>query len=140
VRSQTPIFPIDADPGRFNVEFTGNCFVKTEFPSRRPIERSETIQLNKCLDRMMDDIASNENYSQAIRMEENRKAHDVVVKELARQVSVHCMDQGLLLERCLQFYTDTVNDLPKLFIAPLEHTGGYDIKPQLYDRRPGGES
>jgi len=71
---------------------------------------------------MMDDIASNENYSQAIRMEENRKAHDVVVKELARQVSVHCMDQGLLLERCLQFYTDTVNDLPKLFIAPLEAT------------------
>ena len=84
------------------------------------MDRFETIQLNQCLDRMLEDIQSNENYGPSTRMEENRKAHDIVSKELARQVSVHCMDQGLLTERCLTFYSTQVQKLPELFLKPME--------------------
>jgi len=117
----TPLIPVDTKPDMSNVEFTGSSFVTTEFPSRRPVDRIETMQLNALLDRMVEDVQEKaKSISQSEVMEQLRHVHDAVSKEVARQVSVHCLDQGMLVERCLQFYTKQVEQLPELFIKPLE--------------------
>jgi len=117
----TPLIPVDTKADMSNVEFTGSSFVTTEFPTRRPVDRIETVQLNALLDRMVEDVQTKaKSISQSEVMEQLRKVHDAVSKEVSRQVSVHCMDQGMLVERCLQFYTAQVEQLPELFIKPLE--------------------
>ena len=117
----TPLIPVDTKPDMSNVEFTGSSFVTTEFPSRHPVDRIETMQLNALLDRMVEDVQEKaKSISQSEVMEQLRHVHDAVSKEVARQVSVHCLDQGMLVERCLQFYTKQVEQLPELFIKPLE--------------------
>ena len=46
-----------------------------------------SINNDLCSIKMLEDIELNENYSPSERMDENRKAHDIIAKELARQAS-----------------------------------------------------
>lgn len=105
-----PLIPPNAKSDMSNIEFTGSSFVTTEFPTRRPVERIETVQLNALLDQMVKKVREDTNQSQSDLLERLREVHDLVSGEVARQVSVHCLDQGLLVERCLHFYSEQARE------------------------------
>jgi len=115
-KEKSPILPAVSSKGDEILEYKDNIWYKTWFPSNRPKDRREVLQLAQTFETMMQEIAA-EGDSSVSQIDREQRVYDIVLNELIRQVYVECSDRGILLEKVSTRYKELFSRVPELLLA-----------------------
>lgn len=106
--------PEDGDAAEWR-KLGPRMYVKQVFPSIQPSGRQEAIMLSQLLDGMLERYQAMK-YTMGPRhlIRESQRIHSVCMFEVVRQVSVHCIERGVLLKRVWEGYGDLFERLWKV--------------------------
>jgi hypothetical protein len=103
------------------LHFEDNVWERKWFPSNRPTDRREVLQLAQTMELMLQDqVSAASEISSVLQIEREQKVYDIVLHELIRQVYVECSDRGILLDRVSKRYRNLFRRIPSLLVQMQE--------------------
>eukprot|EP00002_Diphylleia_rotans_P021127 TRINITY_DN4112_c0_g1_i5.p1 TRINITY_DN4112_c0_g1~~TRINITY_DN4112_c0_g1_i5.p1 ORF type:complete len:1124 (-),score=255.28 TRINITY_DN4112_c0_g1_i5:1500-4871(-) len=120
VRENTFVPPSNDRTSHLDFEEETLLWKKTVFPSRQPSNRQEVLYLAETFERMLQKTDESGSYTGLEFIDARRKIHDACYNELLRQVTVHCVERGVLMKRIWGGYIDIFESLRQLDLARIE--------------------